>query len=56
MSHSEGKKSENRRNIVLYQYVYVSICFQIQSQNSPFSRGVCHSAVEVLYSSFYSFN
>ena len=27
---------------------YVSTCFQIQSQNSPFSRGVCHSVVAVL--------
>ena len=29
--------------------IYLSTCFQVQTQNSPFSRGVYHSAVVVLY-------
>ena len=35
-----------------YKKLNFSTCFQVQFQNSPFSRGVCHSTVEVLYWSF----
>ena len=44
-----------RDTAALYSRYYFCTCFQDQTENSPFLRGVYHYAVVVLYSSFYYF-